>query len=41
MKTNKFLTKSRFLMYEYQCVGWMDMFQFAFDCYDIAMWLIL
>ena len=40
MKIASFKVKSKMLMYKCQYIGWINLFQFAHDLYDIAMWLI-
>ena len=35
-----FKIKSKILMYKCQSIGWINIFQFALDLSDVAMWLI-
>ena len=37
MKIASFKGKSKMLMYKCQDIGWINLFYFAFDLYDIVM----
>ena len=40
MRIASFKVKSKMLMYRCQDIGWINLFHFALDLYDIVMWLI-
>ena len=40
MSVASFKVKSKMLMYKCQGIGWINIFHFALDLYDIIMWLI-